>query len=135
MKLEPDHKYSEPFLNPATGSIDCNLSLAEAAINITKKGFVAANTSFVSAKNVCRDKHKFCRYKTSVLLSRQTFFFSVATKQAYFCRDKHVFVATKIILVAAPTSDSNPRLFCSDKKLPQTENLRRAQELCENLSR
>ena len=66
----------------------------------------------------CRDKHLFshrevyfCRDKSFVatkkiikkiatkLLSRQT------TKHV-FCRDEHVFVATKMILVAAPVNDS-----------------------------
>ena len=63
-------------------------------------------------------RQKFSFVTTGILLSRQkTCFVFVATKvslclsrQAYFCRDKRrvllrTFVATKIILVAAPASD------------------------------
>ena len=52
----------------------------------------------------------FCRDKTR-LLSRQKYAYGrkhtfVATKDA-FCRDKHVFVATESILVAAPADDTS----------------------------
>ena len=60
---------------------------------------------------ICRDKIRVCRDKIR-LLSRQSFFraiffFFFATniilsRQADFCRDKHVFVATR-------------RVFCRDK--------------------
>ena len=77
------------------------------------------NTSFISTKYACRDKtilsykltfmatkHVFCRNKNmrqservcrdKNILSRQ--------RQGVLCRDKHVFVATKMIFVAAPAN-------------------------------
>ena len=59
---------------------------------------------FVTTKHVfCRDKKYACRDKTFVptklCLSRQIF-------------DKHLFVATKTILVAAPANDTRGRRRC-----------------------
>ena len=65
----------------------------------------------------CRDKHVFCRDK-SMLVATNTCF--VATK--IFCRDKRNFVATKLayfcrdkngILVAAPANDTE--VACGDR--------------------
>ena len=49
---------------------------------------------------------------TKVCLSRQRLVTKVSLRQNIlsrqkFCRDEHTFVATKIILVAAPASDTN----------------------------
>ena len=72
----------------------------------------------------CRDKHLFVVTKKKRLLSRQKYVVTnkhvfVATKQAYFCRDKRralsrqtrvchdkTFVATEMILVAVPANDT-----------------------------
>ena len=56
--------------------------------------FATTNTSFVVRK-VCLSQQNFCRDKTRLL-----------SRQKYVCCDKHVFVATKIILVAAPANDT-----------------------------
>ena len=56
--------------------------------------------SFLLRQNVCHDKtvsHDERFLMTSIFLSQQEM----------FCCDKHMFVMTKIILVAAPTNDSN----------------------------
>ena len=48
---------------------------------------------------VCRDKHTFVA--TSILLSRQAYFCRdkhILSRQAHFCRDKHTFVATSTLL-------------------------------------
>ena len=78
------------------------LSLARAATSIifVDTSFVATKKSFVATKvclsrqNFCHDKQEFCRHKgfvaASILLSRQ----------------RTCFVATKMILVVAPASDS-----------------------------
>ena len=67
-------------------------------IFLSRQIFVATNT-FLSAY-FCRNKHMFvatCFVATNIILSRQ----------AYFCRNKRrVFVATKMILVAAFASDT-----------------------------
>ena len=59
---------------------------------------LVATNIFLSRQNFCRDKKHFVA--TKIILSLQ----------AYFCRDKRVivFVATKLILVAAPANDSLP---------------------------
>ena len=78
--------------------------------------------SFLSRQTcVCRNRTVFCRVK-SMLVATNTYACRdkhnfVATKvfsrQAYFCRDERrvfvglCFVATKMILVAAPATDSN----------------------------
>ena len=53
------------------------------------------------ATNICPDR--FCRDKNMFVATKLCHTF-VATKDV-FCHDKHVFVATKMILVAAPASD------------------------------
>ena len=76
---------------------------------------------FVATKDVfCRDKSMFdatkiCRDKNIKVIFVATSFkhVFVATKHVfcrnYFCRDKtRVFVATKMILVAAPSNDTLP---------------------------
>ena len=88
----------------------CSLSLAGAATSII---FVATKVLsqqiFVATNTVCLDKHTFsfplfcccCDetfVRTSILLSRQT----------RVCRDK-TFVATKMILEAAPANDISQR--------------------------
>ena len=74
---------------------------------------------FVATKHVfCRDNEYTCRDKTFVATNL------ILSRQAYFCRDKrrvtntcdkhviiagkHVFLATKMILVAAPANDTQP---------------------------
>ena len=78
----------------------CNLSLAGAAISII---FVASNV-YLSKQNFC------LRY----VLSRQVYFCRekhvfVATKHIVETNinNKHVFVATKMVFVAAPANDSS----------------------------
>ena len=75
---------------------------------------------FCRDKSICRDKHniKYTFVATKLCLSRQ-----VLSRPTYFCRDQHtfvvtnillsrqktcfvVFVATNMILVAAPANDS-----------------------------
>ena len=80
-------------------------------------------TQLLSRKtHVCHNKYllqqKFCRDKVSTLLSWQKTCF-VATnmcllRQTHVCCDK-TFVATKIILVAAPASDTEPVPSTSSK--------------------
>ena len=68
--------------------------------------------SFLSWQNFCHDKitfvatEYFCHDKTFVMtyICHDKSF--VATKDVFFC-DKHMFVMTKMIHVAAPTNDSN----------------------------
>ena len=52
------------------------------------------NPSFVATKVCLSRQNGICRNKIFLLT------------KAYFCLDKHVFVATKMILVAAPTIDT-----------------------------
>ena len=61
---------------------------------------------------VCRDKRRVlsrqkrvCREKKQIM-SRQKFKHTFVEIKDVFCRDKHVFVATKIILVEAPANDN-----------------------------
>ena len=67
--------------------------------------FVAANTcTFVSTKGVflrvCRDKSKLVATKIMFVAT------NICRDKNMFCRrDKHNFVATKMILVAAPAND------------------------------
>ena len=105
------------------------------AVAATSTFLSQQNTSFVATKYACGDKSfvgtKLClspqnifvatkplsrqiSVATNINLSRQnrSFVGLVATKllsrqKTCFCRDKHVFVATKMILVAAPASDSH----------------------------
>ena len=94
-----------------------------------KHTFVATNTClsrqntslvatkvFLSRQNsrqifVCRDKsfvaRKLCQSSQAYLCRNKHIF--VATKDV-FCRDKHMFVATKMTLVASPANDT-PRVF------------------------
>ena len=80
----------------------------------TFKGFVATNTCLVIREHKgkvfvaqlssiiggsCHKKYNFCRDKTS---ERQT---RVLSRQM-FCRGKHTFLATKMILVATPANDT-----------------------------
>ena len=64
------------------------------------------------ASKLCRDKHNFVA--TSMLLSRHIFVATnscrdkthvLSQQKTYLSRQTHVFVATKLILVAAPASD------------------------------
>ena len=53
----------------------------------------------------------FCRDKhmfaaTNIILSRQSFAHIFVVTKNVFCRDTHVFVATRIRLVAAPANDT-----------------------------
>ena len=51
------------------------------------------------------------KQKSVVVIQKNSFVATnVFSRQAYLCRDKDVFVTTKIILVAAPASDT-----CRDK--------------------
>ena len=98
---------------------NCYLSLAEAA---TSKFFVATKLLsrqtrvFVATNIFCRDKKPniFCRDKHT----------SVATKDVFY-RDKHMYVAknmyvaTKMILVAAPASDSDGTPSLRARLVPQ----------------
>ena len=68
-----------------------------------KLTFVATKVC-LSRQNICRDKHVY-RDK-HLFLSRQT-----------FCRCKHTFVATKMIVVAAPASDTDPVCPMSEQEL------------------
>ena len=77
--------------------VTTNIILSRRKFCHDKLTFVATNTClFVVTKHVFwRKRRKICRNKHEVL-----------SRQAYFCCDKHVFVATKMILVAAPANDS-----------------------------
>ena len=104
------------------------VSLAGAATSIIFVGpkvFVAPNTclshkNMLVATNTCLSRQSFCRNKHNFVAT------TVLSQQAYFCREKHAFfateyvfrdktracrdktfVATKIILVAAPANDSS----------------------------
>ena len=65
------------------------------------KNYVCRAKIMFVATNICPDKHVFVTTK-------------VLSRQAYFCRDnkKKCFVATKIILVAAP-ADARTKHVCS----------------------
>ena len=77
-----------------------------------KTCFLLWQKSACHDNSFCHDKHMFCRNKSfvapNIILSRQKFCCSkhtfVTTKDT-FCRNKH---ATKMILVAAPASDTSP---------------------------
>ena len=81
--------------------------------NICQDRTVLSRQIFVMTNVSLQQKHKFV---TTKLLSRQAYFCHnkrhVLSGQinTCFCRDK-TFVATKTILVAAPTSDTNQRLL------------------------
>ena len=78
---------------------------------MSRQIFVATNIILSQQTRIFATKHVFCRAKimqvlflvapkvyTNIFLSRQN--------QTHACRDKHMFVTTKMILVAAPAIDS-----------------------------
>ena len=74
-------------------------------ISRDKHKFVA--TKLVKT-NICRDKHNFATTKSR----RNTPFVATKLCMYNFCRDK-TFVATKMILVAAPANDKlRAHLYC-----------------------
>ena len=104
--------------------------------------FVATKVCLSLAKRLSRQTY-FCR----LLLSRQTRFFvfsphtkRLLSRQAYFCgdkrrvlwRQKRVFVATKIILVAAPVNDtqalSTKIVFSGRKKRDRQQKKKEAKK-------
>ena len=76
---------------------------------LLRQKFVATNTCSSRQKN-CHDKHTFVASKDvfcchqHVFVTKEVSLSRVATKHV-FSRDKHVLVATKIILMAAPAND------------------------------
>ena len=109
------------------GVVDCHwrelpqvLFLSRQNTNTSNACFSPQNTSFVATKiclspqNICRNKITVCRDKH--VLSRQAYFLSrqtrvcldktrILSRQKNACCNK-TFVATKIMLVAAPPNDS-----------------------------
>ena len=73
------------------------------AVNICRDKHNNNKLTFVTQTRVCREKNTSFVAKKICLsrINRDTFLL----RQAYFCRDKHVFVATKMILVSAPAND------------------------------
>ena len=78
---------------------------------LSRQKYACRDRTFVTTKYFCRDKRVF--FATSIFLSRKKTCFinksklvatKVLSRQNYVCRDK-TFVATKIILVAAPAMD------------------------------
>ena len=82
------------------------------------KTFVATNTGRDKHMLVATNKNIILSRQKSILLSRQKRCFVVTntclSRQTSVCRDK-TFVATKMILVAAPANDSLARPSCSAK--------------------
>ena len=76
-------------------------------IKLSRQSMLVATTVLLRQTRVCRDKNNLARQKTYILLSQQM---HVLSRQNTFCGDIHVFVAAKIILVAAPANDKrNPK--------------------------
>ena len=85
-------------------NIFCHDKIMFVATNVLSQqtSKLVATNVLLQQNYVCRDTNMFVTTKTSVLLSRQTTWF-VATDTCV-CSDKH-FVATKMILAAAPAND------------------------------
>ena len=85
------------------------------------KSFVATNIcsdKSNSVTKICLSRQIFCRLKhvfvATIIFSYDKHDFvatNVLSRQAYLCRDKCVFVATIMILVAAPASDTRKCLL------------------------
>ena len=69
----------------------------------------------IVATNTCLSRQNMSFVATRVYLSRQNLCRdqNISSGQTSFCRDKHTFVATKMIFVAAPANDSRERIVCS----------------------
>ena len=93
------------------------VSLAGAATSIIfVKIFVATNTCLSRQKaSFVTVSTKSSFVATNTCLSRQTLAFFCPDKHVFvatkmFCRSKHTFVSTKIILMAAPANRTTPAL-------------------------
>ena len=77
----------------------------------------STNTQYKSSTNMFKNISCVC-----IVLKKIMHPENILSRQAYFCRDKHVFVTAKIILVAAPANDSRKvslsrQNFCRDKNV------------------
>ena len=97
----------------ATKRVFCrDESMPDATELLSRQNYVCRDKSFV-ATNICRDKHVFVATKASMSQTKRL------PRQTHFCCDKTLvatglhlsrqntgFVATKMILVAAPANDT-----------------------------
>ena len=90
------HKHTHTYTPPQQSLEGAVTSLIFAATKVfgRNKSMLVATKPLLQQTRVSRDKY----------LSRQAYFCHV------FCRDKNVFVATKMILLAAPANDTQPSL-------------------------
>ena len=88
----------------ATKRVFCrDESMPDATELLSRQNYVCRDKSFV-ATNICRDKHVFVATKASMSQTKRL------PRQTHFClhlsRQNTGFVATKMILVAAPANDT-----------------------------
>ena len=85
---------------------------------LSRQNIICRDKTFVSTKIFYRDKHNFV---ATEVFSRQAYFCRdkrrILSSQRRVCRDKEVFVATKMILMAAPATDSYPHIVSVELSL------------------